>query len=603
MAPKAVIFDLLTALLDSWGLWDTAAGDKTAGLRWRKRYLELTFGCGAYRPYADLVQESARDTGLPSAAPNTLLNTWDQLQPWPEVTDVLHRLKARGYRVGVVSNCSRDLGYQAVARCGASFDAIVMAEDAGFYKPRPEAYARILSELGVEAHDALFVAGSNGDVVGAAGVGMEVVWHNRIGLPALPGSAPLIEGSSLPSVLRPLLGCEGLLRSEIPTPSLYLNRRVFENNCLRMHQRAKELNAQFRVHIKTHKTVEGTELEVKDTDGRIACSTIKEIEHIQPLIRKGTVRSILYGVPPVKSSIQRLAAMRKRLPAEYILMVDHPSQIDLIPSSFSTQPWPIFINIDCGTKREGLPLGSDRLNCLIAHALQSTQVSIHGFYCHSGHSYRSNNLPDAEEHLFNEISCASAAANLCLESKQDLNLVLSVGATPTAHAASSTITQKLANLPGTPELHAGNFAILDLQQVSTGLVDISHVASWIEAEVNSVYPDRGEVLINLGCLGIGREPGREAGVWGRAMLVSEGTAGSRSFEWDVVRISQEHGIIAPRTVDADVRMKMVNGVVVGSRVRIIPQHACIAGAMHDSYVVVDEDDGRCVGEWARCRGW
>ncbi|KOC12178.1 2-deoxyglucose-6-phosphate phosphatase [Aspergillus flavus AF70] len=202
MAPHAIVFDLLTALLDSWSLWAEAANnDRKASYRWRTRYLELTFGCGAYRSYEDLVYESAKDAGLPASAPKALIHNWDQMRPWPETKQVLLQLKEKGYRLGVVSNCSAELGRRAVALCGVEFDAFVTAEEAGFYKPHPKAYGTILSALGVEPRDALFVAGSNGDVVGAAAAGMDVVWHNQIGLPRLPGSKPRLEGSSLHVVL------------------------------------------------------------------------------------------------------------------------------------------------------------------------------------------------------------------------------------------------------------------------------------------------------------------------------------------------------------------------------------------------------------------
>src|SRR5262249_24476207 len=46
--PRAVLFELLTALLDSWSLWDAVAGSQEAGRAWRAEYLRLTYGCGAY---------------------------------------------------------------------------------------------------------------------------------------------------------------------------------------------------------------------------------------------------------------------------------------------------------------------------------------------------------------------------------------------------------------------------------------------------------------------------------------------------------------------------------------------------------------------------
>jgi len=199
--PKAIVFDLLTALLDSWSLWDVAAGGNISGRAWRTRYLELTYGRGAYEPYEELVSEAARDAGLPASAPAALRAGWDSLAPWPEVPGVLAALRARGRRLGVVTNCSVELGRRAAARCGVSFDAVVTAEEAGFYKPRPEPYHAVLTALRVDAQEALFVAGSSADVPGAASVGMRVVWHNRIGLAARPVPAPLREAATLDAAL------------------------------------------------------------------------------------------------------------------------------------------------------------------------------------------------------------------------------------------------------------------------------------------------------------------------------------------------------------------------------------------------------------------
>jgi 2-haloacid dehalogenase len=198
---KAVVFDLLTALLDSWSVWDRSAGNEILGRRWRTRYLELTYGCGAYRPYEDLVAEAAADAGLPRTAAAALRANWDAVTPWPEVPHVLARLRTRGLRLGVVTNCSTELGLRAAARCGISFDAVVTAEEVGFYKPHPEPYHAILAALTVSADRALFVAGSSADVAGAARVGMPVLWHNRVGLPARPGPKPLREAVTLDAIL------------------------------------------------------------------------------------------------------------------------------------------------------------------------------------------------------------------------------------------------------------------------------------------------------------------------------------------------------------------------------------------------------------------
>ena len=201
--PKAVLFDLLTGLLDSWTLWNSTAGSEETGRRWRAHYLEITYGCGSYRPYEDFVKEAADKANLPAEAPAALLANWDNLQPWPEVPSVLTKLRSRGIKIGVVTNCSVELGRRAAAKCGVPWDVIVTAEESGFYKPRAEAYNAGLEALGMSASDVLFVAGSSGDVAGASNVGMRVVWHNRVKLPLKPGSLPpLREGRTLEEALQ-----------------------------------------------------------------------------------------------------------------------------------------------------------------------------------------------------------------------------------------------------------------------------------------------------------------------------------------------------------------------------------------------------------------
>lgn len=195
---EAVVFDLLTALLDSWSLWNRAAGSEADGLRWRRAYLELTYGCGVYRPYEDLVREAAAQAGVTASAADALTAQWNTLQPWPEGPRVLDDLADRGIRLGVVTNCSTALGRQAADRVGVPFAVVVTSEETGYYKPRPEPYRAALDRLGSDPARTLFVAGSPADIPGAASVGMPVFWHNRAGLPFVADTArPLLIADTL----------------------------------------------------------------------------------------------------------------------------------------------------------------------------------------------------------------------------------------------------------------------------------------------------------------------------------------------------------------------------------------------------------------------
>lgn len=188
-AYDAVLFDLLTALLDSWELWNSVAGSEEAGGRWRAEYLKITYAAGAYRPYDELVAQAAQNVGLSRGLANELGARYAELRPWPGVRDALAELQSEGIPLGVVTNCSEELGRIAANCVGVAFTVLVTAERAGYYKPQPQPYRLALSELRVEPHRCLFVAGSAYDLFGTAKVGLPTCWHNRTRMIA-PENAP-----------------------------------------------------------------------------------------------------------------------------------------------------------------------------------------------------------------------------------------------------------------------------------------------------------------------------------------------------------------------------------------------------------------------------
>jgi 2-haloacid dehalogenase len=152
---------------------------------------------GAYRSYEGIVRQAAARIDSEAACAGRLFAQWYQLQPWPEARGFLTALALR-VPLGVVTNCSRTPGMSAVACTAGRFSAVVTAETAGFYKPRPEPYEAMLAMLGART---LFVAGSAADVAGANGVGMPVFWHNRMALQRVDASRPDFVACSLEPLL------------------------------------------------------------------------------------------------------------------------------------------------------------------------------------------------------------------------------------------------------------------------------------------------------------------------------------------------------------------------------------------------------------------
>ncbi len=203
----AVLFDLLTALLDSWSLWNAVAGDEQAGRKWREAYLAITYRTGSYVPYEELVARAAESVGLPRRLGVELAAHYADIEPWPETGDVLATLRRAGVRLGIVTNCSEGLGRLAAGRIPVAFDVVVTAERAGSYKPKPRAYLLALEELSVPPERCLFVAGSAYDLEGAARVGLPVWWHDRIGMTLPPGAtAPIARHRTLRQLPADVLG-------------------------------------------------------------------------------------------------------------------------------------------------------------------------------------------------------------------------------------------------------------------------------------------------------------------------------------------------------------------------------------------------------------
>ena len=200
----AVCFDLLTALLDSWSLWEEVAaesGSPGLGKTWRHAALQIVTNSGDYQPYGELIAAAAREVGLPEDRGAILLGRWGDLQPWPEVLPMLDQIQKP---LATATNCPEALARMATAKLGASFAVVVSAERAGAYKPDPRPYQLALDELGLPRQRVLFVAGSSHDAVGAIRMGMPVVWVNRLDLPTPAGAesaAMLTDLSSLPELI------------------------------------------------------------------------------------------------------------------------------------------------------------------------------------------------------------------------------------------------------------------------------------------------------------------------------------------------------------------------------------------------------------------
>ena len=97
----------------------------------------------------------------------------------PGAEEVLHRLRAAGIRIGLLTNGAASLQREKIETSGLGmfFDAAVVSGEIGTGKPEAGIFRHLLGMLGVEARDALMVGNSLArDILGAKRAGMSACW-------------------------------------------------------------------------------------------------------------------------------------------------------------------------------------------------------------------------------------------------------------------------------------------------------------------------------------------------------------------------------------------------------------------------------------------
>ncbi len=112
-----------------------------------------------------------------------LVSEIERLKPFPEVIAALERLKRAGYGLHILSNGDRDMLEAAAPHIGFAFDSRISVEEAGYFKPAWQAYAKAEELIGLDRSALLFVANHAFDCIGAKSYGMRTAFIDRRGRP------------------------------------------------------------------------------------------------------------------------------------------------------------------------------------------------------------------------------------------------------------------------------------------------------------------------------------------------------------------------------------------------------------------------------------
>ena len=168
-------------------------GEASAALTtlWRDKQLAYSWLRAVQGRHADFWQVTgdALDFALETlgiAIPglrDRLMHLYLTLEPFPEVSDVLGRIRQAGCKTAILSNGSPAMLDAVVTASGLGplLDAVLSVEEVGVYKPHPRVYRLAGERLGVAASSITFLSSNAWDAYAASAFGMRVVWCNRYG--------------------------------------------------------------------------------------------------------------------------------------------------------------------------------------------------------------------------------------------------------------------------------------------------------------------------------------------------------------------------------------------------------------------------------------
>lgn len=399
-----------------------------------------------------------------------------------------------------------------------------------------------------------------------------------------------------------------------------------------------------------------------EIDMILAAST-KYSSQISTLLSRGgsnPFKDVLYGVPISKSKLARIDALNKAGLSVHVL-IDHPDQLQaceeyversrlesrLAPpgggggngggASDTTPYFTAFLKLDTGYHRAGVPRTQYGLD-LASRLMTSKSVKLRGVYSHCGHAYAASSARELDEIARSDVGTMRAFLSDLVAHMESMgwgeyarlrvpNLIVSAGSTPSLFHHSNVARGGDGDGGGAVgvklELHPGNYTLFDRQQLHIGSCPSEHdIAGTVLASVIGHYPDRNTILLDAGALALSKDGTPQGGacaIAGRDDL--ECVASSQ--EVTIVRLRQRFS--EGEGEDNDANGSYNAGVQerfpfdefpLGSRVRLLPNHSCLAAACFDRYHIVDEDeeealvasgrvldDVEVVDQWVPARGW
>ena len=190
---KAIIFDAYGTLFDVNSAAEKCKdkiGDKWEDFAnfWRTTQLEYTWLRSLMKRHEDFLQvtEGSLDKSMKAfkidpSMKNELLNLYKVLSPFKEVPEALKTLKAKKFKLAILSNGTPSLLNEFVRSNDlyGLFDDLFSVEEVGIYKPDSKVYDLPIKKYKIEKNEVAFLSANTWDVSGGGNYGFNSIWVNR----------------------------------------------------------------------------------------------------------------------------------------------------------------------------------------------------------------------------------------------------------------------------------------------------------------------------------------------------------------------------------------------------------------------------------------
>jgi D-serine deaminase-like pyridoxal phosphate-dependent protein len=378
---------------------------------------------------------------------------------------------------------------------------------------------------------------------------------------------------------------------QLDTPAALIDLARMERNIQRMQARMDAFGVRFRPHVKTTKCPDVVRAQLAAGATGITVSTLKEAE----AFFAAGVTDILYAVSMVPAKLPRAMALR-RTGCDLKLVVDNiPAAVAIAKfASEQRDALEVWIEIDTDGHRSGITPQQDVL-LEVGRTLQRGGVTVGGVMTHAGSSYDLH-TPEALSALAEQERAGCVHAAQWLREAGIACAAVSVGSTPTALSA--------GKLDGVTEVRAGVYVFFDLVMHNVGVCSTGDIALSVLAAVIGHQPEKNWVILDAGWMAMSRDRGTSKQTRDFGYGVPCAIDGTPLDGWIVSGANQEHGILSP--VDAQAAnhpqgQDVTARFPIGTKLRILPNHACATGAQFPHYYALSGDGETTL--WSRFHGW